>query len=148
MKKLQLDQKVYEAMVNFQYLEFMLKGAIIQFESIIARKVSDVMQYQVNDSKINKLGLSKLAELYSQYTGDNNFNKRINDIISSRNRLAHVLFIKAEYLGDQKDIKLDDDIDEVLKHSMMADNMADEVIMYMQNQYNPAEEDFEEILHK
>ncbi len=148
MKKINLDQNLCEAMVNYQYLEFMLQGAISHFESIIEHKVSGIMQYPVNVNNINNLGLCKLAELYGKYTGDSNFKERVKRIARSRNKLAHALFLNAENFDDPdlREVNIESEVNEVLKQSLLADCMASEIIMYMQNIFDPSVEEFEKIL--
>lgn len=130
-----MNQKLHEAMVNFQYLEFMLQGAIMKFESILRDKVSYFFIYQVDEKEINKMGLSKLAEKYSIYTGDKSFKQRVDSVVNSRNRLAHALFIKAEHMKDDLGEGLQQTLEETLKHSEEAESLANEVIMRMQHIY-------------
>jgi len=128
-------EQLYEAMVNFQYLEFMLRGAIEKFEQLIRDKVKNYFEYPYSDNAINKMALGKLAEKYSQYTKDKKFKLKVDSIIKARNKLAHAMFIKAEHLSEELGIELEEELNEIQQASEVAATLGDQVVEFMQHIY-------------
>ena len=122
-------------MINFQYLEFMLRGAIEKFEQLIWDQVKDYFEYPYNQNAIDKMTLGKLAERYSQYTSDKNFKSQVDLVIQARNKLAHAMFFKAEYLSGELDVGLGVEIDGIHLASEAASTLGDQVFEYMQHVY-------------
>ena len=128
-------EQLHEAMVNFQYLEFMLRGAIEKFEQLIRYKVKDCFEYPYNEKAINKMTLGKLAEKYSQYTEDKKFKREVDSVIQTRNKLAHAMFIKAEHLSEELGVELEEELDEIQQASEVAATLGDQVVEFMQHIY-------------
>lgn len=128
-------EQLHEAMVNFQYLEFMLRGAIEKFEQLIRDQVKDYFEYPYNQNAIDKMALWKLAEKYSQYTNDKNFKSKVDSVIQARNKLAHAMFVKAEHLSGELGVELEVEIDEIHQASEVASALGDQVVEYMQHVY-------------
>ena len=122
-------------MVNFQYLEFMLRGAIKKFESLIRDQVSEALSYPYSQKKIDKMALGSLADQYSIYTSDKDFKTEVDVVISARNKLAHAMFMKVDFRLDNSEETLIKEVDEIFAASEKAADLAEDVIMKMQHIY-------------
>ncbi len=128
-------EKLHEAMVNFQLLEFMLRGALEKYEQLIRDQVKEYFEYPYDQKAIDKMALGKLADLYSKYTDNKAFKAQVDLIITARNKLAHAMFVKVEHFDDELGIDLDNEIDEIYKASEMADGLASDVFEQTQHLY-------------
>jgi len=128
-------EQLYEAMVNFQYLEFMLRGAIEKYEQLIRDQVQDYFEYPYDQNSIDTMALGKLAEMYSKYTGNKPFKSEVNAVIKARNKLAHAMFVKADHLSEMLGEQLVNEIDEIHKASEVASNLGDYVVEQTQHIY-------------
>ena len=134
-------EQLHDAMVNFQYLEFMLRGAIEKYEQLIRDQVKDYFEYPYDQKAIDNMALGKLAERYSKYTSNKKFKAQVESVIVARNKLAHAMFVKAEFLGDESGNKLSSQIEDIYKASELASTLGDMVIEQTQYIYfDPYEE--------
>lgn len=122
-----LPDKIREAMVNFQYLEMMLKNAIIRIEQVIQTKVEPEIFFSADEDRINKMTLVSAAEKFGAYMKDADFKKKVGAIAHSRNKLAHRMFLSVEFKmdGDEEILK---EVDAIHKASETASNLADYVM--------------------
>ena len=123
-------EDIYDAMVNFQYLEFILRHAVVTFEQMIRDHVTEFMAYPVDEKRIDKMGLGELAKIYAKYAENEEIGDRIKAILESRNKLAHALFRKTEYEGDQNETA--GIIEKALEDSNHANSLADAVFEHIQ----------------
>ena len=128
-------EQLHEAMVNFQYLEFMLRGAIEKYEQLIRDQVKEYCEYPYDQNAIDKMALGKLAERYAQYASDKKFKSKVDSVIKARNKLAHAMFVKAEHLSDELGVELEVEINEIYQASEVASALGDQVVEYMQHIY-------------
>jgi hypothetical protein len=125
-----INDKLHEAMVNFQYLEFMLRGALKKYEQLIRDLVNDYFEYPYDEeeSAISNMSLVPLAKKFSKYINDKTFISKVEKINRARNRLAHAMFIKAEYLKDNAHKEIASEIDEIFEDSNLAVSLGDFVM--------------------
>jgi hypothetical protein len=128
-------EQLHEAMVNFQYLEFMLRGAIEKFEQIIRDEVKEYFEYPYDQNAIDRMALGALAEQYSKYASDKKFKTQVGLVIQARNKLAHAMFVKAEHLSEKLGVELEIEINEIHKTSEVAAALGDIVVEHMQHIY-------------
>jgi hypothetical protein len=131
--KISKKEQLHDAMVNFQYLEFMLRGAIEKYEQLIRDRVKDYFEYPYDQKKIDNMTLGKLAEQYSKYTKNGAFKARVDTVIAARNKLAHAMFVKAEYLCDELGDELSSQIEDIYKASRVASDLGDMVVEQTQH---------------
>jgi len=130
-----VDEKLHEAMYNFQYLELMLREAIRTFETLIEFKMKGILHYPVDESAIDNLALGQLADRYAKYTGNSKFRTDVKKVITARNRLAHRLFLSVETYNDPLSEGIGKKVEEALADSNKAASLADDVFELMQHYY-------------
>ena len=128
-------------MVNFQYLEYMLRGAIEKYEEIIRDQVKKYFDYPNNQRTIDRMTLGKLGERYSKYTNNPDFKKNVDVITESRNKLAHAMFVKAEHLAEELGEELVGEINKIYEASELAADLADLVVEQTQHIYFDSDEE-------
>lgn len=130
-----MNEKLHEAMYNFQYLELMLRGALRRFEDLIEDKMKGILNYQVDDDAIDNLPLGLLAKRYVKYTNNNKFKSEVGEVINARNQLAHRLFLSVEDNKGSFPEGFSKDVEAVLLHGDTAARLGDEVFTMMQHYY-------------
>jgi hypothetical protein len=130
-----MNEKLQEAMFNFQYLELMLREALKTFESLIEFKMKGILNYQVDDLAIDKLALGRLSNQFAKYTNNKGFSSEVEKVIKARNQLAHRLFISVELHQSTLPNEIDKDVEDAILNGETAARLGDEVFALMQNYY-------------
>jgi len=99
-----LDQyldNLSRVLMNFQYIEEMLKFYIQDCDKIIQKSVKNSFHYSLQAKKIDKMPLGRLIDEFSRRTNRKDFVKALKKFNEIRNEVAHTGYLLT--VGDQKD---------------------------------------------
>lgn len=132
-ERVPMQAQLTEAMAKFQYLEFALRSAVCKFECLIRDTVAEFVAYPVNEKQLEKRTLGSLGTTYATYTADAEFKRRFKDVLRTRNRLAHALFVKVDLELFDSDVEARSQLEDVLATSQQPSLLGDEVHERMQH---------------
>jgi hypothetical protein len=118
-----LKEKIWEAIINFQFLEEMTKQALHKYEQLIRLRLDGSVNWPDSREKIENLALGPAVIRYASYSGDDDFKQKGLALCKPRNELAHVLAMRVDF-GHPLDPELIKDVERVYLESLKADTLA------------------------